>query len=140
DPGNRYSFYVGSYGNAGSELCFLHEGHWGRKPGMYRGGGISRGEWYDVRIEVRGDRFRCFLNSELLFTSQDERFQSGRVGLRPWGSASRFKDIKVTAPDGTLLWNGLPELPDSTAGLIEGKELPAAPADPLPMGRVWKGT
>ena len=119
DPGNHYFLYLGSYGNHASELCSLHQGRWDRQPGMYRAGPIRRGEWYDVRIEVREEQFRCLVNGELLFSSRDDRFKSGLVGFRPWGCAARFRDIQITAPDGTLLWNGLPDLPGDPAQNVE---------------------
>ena len=33
--------------------------------------------------------------------------------MRTVQSAYRFKNIKVTAPDGSVLWDGLPALPDA---------------------------
>jgi 3-keto-disaccharide hydrolase len=54
----------------------------------------------------------------------------GRVGLRTWWSAYRFRNIKVTAPDGETLWEGPPaiESPRPVG--------PAAPENPYRQGWV----
>ena len=33
----------------------------------------------------------------------------GRVALHTWLTTAEFKDISVTAPDGKVLWSGLPD-------------------------------
>src|SRR5205823_2916168 len=43
----------------------------------------------------------------------DDKHPRGRVGLRTWHSAYKFRNIRVTAPDGKLLWDGPPAV-DST--------------------------
>ncbi len=40
----------------------------------------------------------------------------GRVALHTWLTSAEFKDISVTAPDGTVLFKGLPNLATSTKG------------------------
>ncbi len=45
------------------------------------------------------------------------------VGLTAWGSAFRFGYIKVTAPNGKTMWEGLPMLP---TGESFGVSLPRA--------------
>jgi hypothetical protein len=71
-------------------------------------------KWYTARGRVRGSHFECFLSDgekeNKLFDLDDERFKLGRVGLRTWYSAYRFKHIKVTAPDGSVLWEGPPAI------------------------------
>ena len=43
-----------------------------------------------------------------LFDFHDERHPKGRVGLQTFGSSVRFKNIKVTSPEGKVLWEGPP--------------------------------
>ena len=43
---------------------------------------------------------------------RDARYPKGGVGLRVVNSAFQFKNIKVTAPDGKVLWEGMPALPN----------------------------
>jgi hypothetical protein len=118
------TFNIGNWRNKGHEVVTISGGKWGRGPKgkeWYKWGNINKGLWYDIRIEVREDRFRCFLDEELLFQCEDERFKKGRVGLAGCESACRFKDIKVTAPDGTILWNGLPDLPEGPPSVPPSK-------------------
>ena len=60
----------------------------------------------------------------------DNLHPRGRVGLRTWWSAYRFKNIRVTAPDGRTLWEGPPaiESPRPVG--------PAAPKNPYREGWV----
>jgi hypothetical protein len=71
--------------------------------------------WYTLRISIRGDHTECFLrdgeNEMMVFPFTDGRFATGCIGLRIVKSAYRFKNIKVTAPDGKVLWEGMPALP-----------------------------
>jgi len=104
-------FGVGSYGNQWHESAYLRSGKWNRNLLAVRGS-ASLTDWDKARVEVRGNRFRCFLNEKLLFEDEDQDnvYSTGRVGLQTWGTAVRFRNLKVTAPDGTTLWEGLPEL------------------------------
>jgi hypothetical protein len=69
-------------------------------------------EWYRVKISVRGPHFRIELDYHVLFTYSEDRIPNGGVGLGFYESAGRFRNIKVTAPDGTVLWEGPPDLPE----------------------------
>ncbi len=74
---------------------------------------LDRARWYDVRIEVRGADCKCYLDKKLLFEETEPRLTYGRVGLGAFGTAYRFKDIKITSEDDkTVLWQGLPKLPE----------------------------
>jgi hypothetical protein len=75
-----------------------------------RPGRIDRGKWYTARVEVRGPRVRCYLNGEKLFDLEHRAAAAGCVGLHTWYSPYRFRNIKVTRPDGTVLFDGLPDL------------------------------
>jgi hypothetical protein len=74
--------------------------------------GLPSDRWHDVRVSVRGDRIRCFLNGKQIFDVSDSLNPNGAVYLRSWKVPCRFRDIKATAPDGKVLWEGLPELPE----------------------------
>jgi hypothetical protein len=65
-----------------------------------------------VKISARGQDFRIELDGETLFEFHDDHNPTGGVGLACLDSSGRFKDIKVTAPDGTLLWEGPPDVPE----------------------------
>ena len=80
--------------------------------------------WYTARVHVRGSHVICSIydNSNAtetrVFDFFDARFPRGKVGLRTLGTAYRFKNIKVTAPDGTVLWNGPPAVDSRSASVI----------------------
>jgi len=74
-------------------------------------GTIRPGDWYNVKISLRGSRIRVELDGHLLFSYTGEHSQRGAVGLRFIDSTGSFRNIKVTAPDGAILWEGPPDLP-----------------------------
>ena len=50
-------------------------------------------------------------NGQRVFAFVDALHPAGRVGLSTWGGSVRFRDLKVTAPDGRVLFSGPPPLP-----------------------------
>jgi serine/threonine protein kinase len=76
-------------------------------------GTIQPLEWYKVKISLRGQRIRVDLDDHLVFDLMDELHHEGLVSLHCYDSAARFRNIKVTAPDGTVLWEGPPDLPEN---------------------------
>jgi hypothetical protein len=75
-------------------------------------GTVGTLEWYKVKITLRKEDIRIELDNHLLCACKDGSFQRGNVLLGFWNGAGRFRNIKVTAPDGTVLWEGPPELPE----------------------------
>jgi uncharacterized protein (TIGR03067 family) len=73
---------------------------------------ITNDRWYNARIGVRGPKIDCRIfegGREILhLEASDDRHPRGKVGLATWLGAYEFKDIRVTAPDGSPLWDGLP--------------------------------
>ncbi|HEV3257859.1 MAG TPA: family 16 glycoside hydrolase [Gemmataceae bacterium] len=78
------------------------------------GGALKAHTWYTARVSVRGNRGACFLNGVRVFAFNAGQQPAGCVGLRTWGTSYVFRNIKVTAPDGTVLLEGLPDV--GTAG------------------------
>jgi hypothetical protein len=74
-------------------------------------GAIQPHQWYNVKVSVRGFHIGIELDGQLLFAVEDEFSQDGCVCLKCYGSAGRFRNIKVTGVDGTVLWEGAPDLP-----------------------------
>ena len=115
------TFNVGSYGNQAHDLGCVLNGKWERQPGHYLRDSIAEGEWYKMKVIVRGDRVSCYLDDQLLFTGTDPRYAGGRVGIGTWGTAARFRRIKLTRADGNILFEGLPQLaPDMQASGAPG--------------------
>jgi WD40 repeat protein len=101
---------IGAFGNKTDLVGAAHRGTWtelGR-----RGGGWQADRWYTLRVELRGPRCQFFLDNQMLFDVQDQKNLQGAVGLLAWGTAVRFRNIRVTDPAGNSLLAGLPELPD----------------------------
>ncbi|MDR1142445.1 MAG: hypothetical protein LBL62_12190 [Planctomycetaceae bacterium] len=59
-----------------------------------------------VRIELKGNTIKTFLNGELIDTTVDETFKQGGIGFREADKESgTFHRLQVRAPDGTILLN-----------------------------------
>ncbi len=91
---------------------------------------IDDNRWYTARVSVRGSHILCTLhddqnNKMLEFDASSENHPTGCVGLGTWGSVYRYKNIKVTSPDGQELWNGLPALGPGISGPGSGMDLEA---------------
>jgi flagellar hook assembly protein FlgD len=56
---------------------------------------ITLGEWYTVRVELTGDRIKCYINNELKIDAHDSSFLTGRVGLRADMNKVSYDDVKV---------------------------------------------
>src|SRR6185437_7763278 len=70
-------------------------------------GKIEKGRWYRVRVEARGSRFRMFLDGKLLTSGYHDGLPRGCVGLVTNDSSARFRNVKVTDPDGKVLLDGV---------------------------------
>jgi hypothetical protein len=76
---------------------------------------IAGDRWYRVRVEVRGDRARCWVDNEQVFDASGLPYDRGRVGFRTWRTwegSTELRNIRVISPEGATLWEGLPEPPD----------------------------
>lgn len=73
---------------------------------------LELGRWYPVRVEARGTTVKVFVDGKFLAQSEHEQLVSGRIGAHTFGSVEgRIRRIRVTEPNGALLWRGLPALP-----------------------------
>ncbi len=89
-------------------------------------------------MKLRGDTIEGYLDDQLVVSGQDARRLKGYIGLRTWNETGKYRNVKLTSPDGKVLWQGLPDIavaepsadPDRRAGewvlSIGGK------ADPTP--------
>jgi len=106
------NFSLGAYFGTANEVCYKKGGKWGRD-GTFLNTVHVEDHWYKVRVEIRGAQVRCHLDGKLIFAFKDDRFPAGGIGLATWNSVVRWRNLKVTAPDGKVLWEGFPELPTS---------------------------
>ncbi len=77
---------------------------------------LTVGTWHTMSIVVRGSHFDAYLDGKLTSSEHDDARSKGIVGFRVSKTVCRFRNIKVIAPDGSVLWKGLPELPTAGAG------------------------
>jgi hypothetical protein len=81
------------------------------KPGLVkRKASLPNGAWHTARVSVRGGRAQAFLGKQKILECKIDSHSTGRVGLRTYGSTFRFRNIKVTDPQGNVLLEGLPDL------------------------------
>jgi hypothetical protein len=69
-------------------------------------------KWYTAGVRVHGGLVECTLHDgekEVVhLEAPDNRHRKGQVGLGTHESSFRFRNIRVTAQDNRLLWNGPP--------------------------------
>ncbi|ODA29971.1 protein kinase domain-containing protein [Planctopirus hydrillae] len=122
DFNNLLSFPLGVYGGRAIELNRVIKGKWSRdNDGGYLNFTFEKQRWYQVKLQLRGDKTTCFLDGTQVLTMTDPHRLQGKVGFASWNSAVRFRNIRVTDPQGNLLWEGAPDLPQAS---------PAAPIPP----------
>ncbi len=74
---------------------------------------VEQGRWYKIRVRCEGRRIQAWLNEGLIldFNDDENAHLIGKVGIGTWMTKARFRNIKVTALDGRVLFEGLPEVP-----------------------------
>jgi formylglycine-generating enzyme required for sulfatase activity len=101
-------------GNRAIDFSYQYQDKWGREDGNRKELRYSSNQWYSLKLEARGDTFRAYLDGVLQFEQTDARFTRGRICLFASGAAARFRGIKVSDPQGTVLCEGLPQLPPAS--------------------------
>jgi serine/threonine protein kinase/tetratricopeptide (TPR) repeat protein len=105
---NNVNFYPGGNANTAHGLGILTDG---RAERATVPGSITHGVWYTVKLEVRGASVVCFLDGWEVMRNASLPHSQGQVGLGTFFTVARFRNLKITAPDGKTLWEGLPVLP-----------------------------
>ena len=58
---------------------------------------VTSNAWHEIKVEARGNEFKCFYDGQLKFTAKDDTFKdAGKIGL--WTKADsviHFDDLKV---------------------------------------------
>ncbi len=116
---------------------------WLTKNTQFRPIPMEVGRWNQVLISCRGSDFTVTVDGKQMAHMKRPDFPRGAIGL---GGVVHFTTVKVTAPNGAVLWEGLPDLsapaqspdvpdavddPDDAAGEVAqiDAELPAMSAD-----------
>ncbi len=95
-----------------TSMCFIDGGRrWWRSGDPHH---METGQTYKYLIRARGSRIDCYVDGSLRMSVEDSPetcvLGQGAVGVRCWGAAARISDIKVLAPNGKILWMGLPQM------------------------------
>lgn len=117
---NEEQFYwlnLGGWGNSRHQLerGRKGEGRWGTV-GPAVEGGIETGRWYDIRVRCEDRHIQAWLDGEKIidWTDGEKAVMKGRVGVGTWSTQARFRNLKVTALDGEVLYRGLPDMAKQT--------------------------
>jgi formylglycine-generating enzyme required for sulfatase activity/serine/threonine protein kinase len=98
--------------------------------------------WYRARVSVRRNHIVCTLhddqsNEHVHFQADYDRLPSGQVVLATWESSYRFKNIKVTAPNGKILWEMPPAIgapPPAPGAAVAAPGQPGSEKVPVTVG------
>ncbi|HEX6682328.1 MAG TPA: hypothetical protein VF062_06010 [Candidatus Limnocylindrales bacterium] len=89
--------------------------------------GVTTSTFYTLRLEAYGSTLRGFVNGNLLVSTSDGSFASGRIGLVSSYTAGSFDDVVVTDVPGPG-----PTLSPSTPGSPSVSASPSRPTSPSP--------
>lgn len=112
--GNRWKLDFCAFGNKDNMdllAAVKGEDRWKHESRKWMPNAIAMefGRWYHVRIEARGTTVKVFVENELRAQSQHTALTAGRIGANTFGTTEgRFRDFRVTSPEGVLLWLGVP--------------------------------
>jgi hypothetical protein len=56
---------------------------------------VQQETWHEITLAASGATFRGYLDRSLVIMTTDSTFASGKVGLRTWGTAARFDELRV---------------------------------------------
>jgi alpha-N-arabinofuranosidase len=75
---------------------------------------IEKDKWYRIKVRCEGSRIQIWLDDRQVLDYEDTRSPNlqGRVGVGTWATAAKFRNLKVIALDGAVLFEGLPSLPE----------------------------
>jgi Protein kinase domain/Domain of Unknown Function (DUF1080) len=119
--GRWVSLALGFQGDK-KEHCELYfhrsseQNKWLAKNSQARPMPVEVGRWYQVLISCRGSDFTATVDGKQMAHMKRPDFPQGCVGFNVnKQGVVRFTNIKVTAPNGAVLWEGLPDLSATSA-------------------------
>ena len=107
DGQNRRQLSLGSFQNQYLGVDLWVDGKWSGLIGERWS--LARDRWHTVRVAVRDEYTDLFLDGERRLTERSPIHPRGMVGLAVHRGRARFRQIRVTAPGGELLWEGMPQ-------------------------------
>ena len=97
----RYWWNAGGWGNS---KCCIQPDRTGGKRSPFVPGTIETEKWYKIKIVVEGDTFECYLDGKLTQTHKDDFNKTGAIGVGTWRTQAQYRNLRVTAEDGTKLF------------------------------------
>lgn len=95
---DRDNFYI-LRANALEDNVNIYKYVGGRRHDVNEGSArVPSGRWQELKVEVKGNSIRGYLNGRLVVEAHDDTFKAGKVGL--WTKADSvtcFDDVKATA-------------------------------------------
>ena len=64
---------------------------------------LETGQWYNIKVSVRGDNIKAFINGVLVIDETDSSISNGFVGFSGYESHMQFDDLSVTDSQGNIL-------------------------------------
>lgn len=109
-PQVHYWYNLGGWGNTRHQLEKAGPGRGRGVIGPAVRGGIDTGVWYRIRVRCEGKQIQIWLNDQQVLNFTDARAPNlqGRVGVGTWATMAKFRNLKVTALDGRVLFQGPP--------------------------------
>jgi alpha-L-arabinofuranosidase len=114
------------------DFYWLNFGGWGNTRSQLEKSESGQGRWssigpsvpkkvantipYRIRVRCEGPRIQVWFNYERIidFTDKEHPHLSGRVGIGTWKTKAKFRDIRVTSLDGSVLFSGNPKIPGAS--------------------------
>jgi alpha-N-arabinofuranosidase len=113
---NEKEFYWCNLGGWGNERHALERGlesqsRWG-VVGPQPTGHIDSDRWYRIKVRCQGRHLQVWLDEVLIIDYMDDQraVLSGKVGIGTWATQAEFRNLEVKALDGSILYEGLPDI------------------------------
>jgi len=146
DEGNWYWWNIGGWGNSRHAIEGCLAGNKGIV-GRDVPGSIETGRWYDIRVELSGNRIRCYLDGELihdieaempsqLLSSATKWENTGEVFLKVVNTSSEWNTVEFRFKGGKLEKQG--EAIILTGSSAEDENSFSQPRRVAPVSRVME--
>jgi len=109
-PQSHYWYNLGGWGNARHQLEKASAGNARGAVGPATRDKIETGHWYKIRLRCEGNHIQIWLDDTPVLDYVDARSANltGRVGVGTWATTAQFRRMKVTALDGSVLYQDTP--------------------------------
>jgi alpha-L-arabinofuranosidase len=115
-PEAHYWYNIGGWGNMRHQLEKARPGRGRNAVGPATRDRIETGKWYRIRVRCEGNHTQIWLDDDQVLDYTDTRNPNlaGRVGIGTWATQAKYRNLKVTALDGKVLFEGLPAAIEET--------------------------